>query len=198
VDVPVVFTTDRVFALPLGSLSGIAYRANGVSDNGNTLGVQSPQADPLVWVNVVISGSSITASRQDLLSANGSSIPATEALHMGADGTIVGAQADGKALYWDNEGYVANALNTPDGKSAVAYAVSDDGKKFAGLINPSATQIDLGYWETKTIAGIDVTPILPASEFTQLAANFILADGSFIALGKDAGSSVRFVYIKKK
>ena len=199
IKVPVVFGSGRVFELPLGPLAGTPYEANGVTNAGTVLGVQNLQYNPVIWLNVKIVGSSLTASRQDLLSTNGSSIPATEAFHMGPDGTVVGAQADGTALYWDKEGHVANALSTTGGQTAVAYAVNDTATKFAGLINPTNTSIDLAYWSTPSGAAADISKVLPSSTYSQIGAYFLLADGSFIAIGKNQGASaVTFLYIKKK
>lgn len=199
IDVPVVFTSGRVFELPMGSIAGMSYDATGVSNSGNVLGLQNLRSNPEVWLNVTISGSTISASRQDLLNTNSSNIPATEAFHMGADGTVAGGQGDGKALFWDSGAYVAHVLTTSAGNPAVAYAVSDDGSKFAGLLNPSNNSIDLAYWSSKTSAATDVSATLPSNDFTQLGADFILSDGSFIAFGQKSGTQgVVFVYVKKK
>lgn len=198
VEVPVVFTADRVFELPMGSLAGTSYEATGVSNTGNVLGGQNVQFSPVVWQDVKISGSSITASRQPLLNTTGSNIPGTEAFHMGPDGTVAGAQGDGKAVYWDKTGYVAHVLNSGTA-SAVAYAVSDDGKRFAGLMNPSSSGIDLAYWSSLTGDVTDVSASLPTSSFSQIGADFLLADGSFVAIAQKSGSTaISFVYVKKK
>jgi len=197
-DVPVQFTSSGVLEFPLGVLAGNTMDVIGVSNTDAVLATENGNVNPVVWVNVKISGSSLTADMATLVNTSSSNMPSTKAFHMDAFGTVVGGQGDGKALYWDNEGYEAHVLKTADGEPAVAYSLTDGAASFAGLINPTTTSIDIASWSSTSANAVDVTKTLPSSSFINLAAQFILSDGSFIALGQKAGGGPPvFTYVKK-